>query len=835
MLRTTPALTDRRLIRLVRTALVAGLLAVAMAAAGLGTGPAPVRAAEPLTMEARILLQGQARVGSWIGIEVHIENEGPPVVGELRIVGGGTQGLTRIARAVEVPTQSSLTFLMFAEPQPFGRSLTVELVADGNRIASRDVAFQLSESNQLTIGIVAERPQGIAGALRGVGGVGNGKFGAGVPVIIALGLADLPERAEGWSGLDRLIWQDVDSTNLSSGQIAALKTWLAGGGRLIIVGGTAGARSLSAFPDEILPFIPVATIDAPPSAISGLVRGAPADAADVPALAGDLARGFALASVGGQAIAAEAPYGSGAVALIGVDPTASWLGESKSTEDLWQRLLPPRTGSSAVLADDSQLVSAVSQLPSLALPPIGGLLLLLGAYILLIGPINYLVLRRLDRREWAWVTMPVLIVVFAVGAYAFGSLLRGTDVLLNQIAIVRGAPGATEGEAQVYIGIFSPGRGTYDIDVPGGALLGSPIVGDFSGDGSPMDVLQGDPSRVRNLSVGFGSLRTIRAVTAVAVPLVEVDVRLENGKLVGTITNRSDIRLERPAIVLGGGVAVLDDLEPGATARIDVSTLDQQPGFALSDRIFGQNFGFGPTIDDATRTMLIRRSIVDQLTYDPQFGNTGSLNSETAVLLAWGTGALLDVRIAGETPDLTGTTLYYLPVRMDVTGTTTFTGSLIRGTVESVDALDFYRDPYSISLGPGSVTMAYRPIALDSAFRASKVEISMTFGGDQFDGIDGGPIEPLDAIPVVCPNPPAEPTAGCVLPIVDGAPEVDVFDLIAGEWRRLPHMTVGQFRTLRDPDRYVDPATGILLIRFVAEGQQHFGFGFQVRMTGDVS
>ena len=46
--------------------------------------------------------------------------------------------------------------------------------------------------------------------------------------------------------------------------------------------------------------------------------------------------------------------------------------------------------------------------------------MLLGAYILLIGPINYLVLRRLDRREWAWVTMPVLIVVFAVGAYGFG-------------------------------------------------------------------------------------------------------------------------------------------------------------------------------------------------------------------------------------------------------------------------------------------------------------------------------------------------------------------------------------------------------------------------------
>ena len=65
-------------------------------------------------------------------------------------------------------------------------------------------------------------------------------------------------------------------------------------------------------------------------------------------------------------------------------------------------------------------MGAVSNLPSLALPPIGGLLVLLFGYIVLIGPINYLVLRRLDRREWAWVTMPVLIVVFTVGAFGFG-------------------------------------------------------------------------------------------------------------------------------------------------------------------------------------------------------------------------------------------------------------------------------------------------------------------------------------------------------------------------------------------------------------------------------
>ena len=117
--------------------------------------------------------------------------------------------------------------------------------------------------------------------------------------------------------------------------------------------------------------------------------------------------------------------------------------------------------------------------------------------------------------------MPVLIVAFAAGAYGFGSLLRGSELIINEVAIVRGAPGATEGTAQVYLGVFSPSRGTYQLRVPGGALLSSPISGDFfGGDGTTaaLDVLQGDPARVRDLGVGFGSLRTVRAETAVSVP-----------------------------------------------------------------------------------------------------------------------------------------------------------------------------------------------------------------------------------------------------------------------------------------------------------------------------
>ena len=60
---------------------------------------------------------------------------------------------------------------------------------------------------------------------------------------------------------------------------------------------------------------------------------------------------------------------------------------------------------------------ALSTLPALDVPPAELLLVVIVAYILLIGPISYFVLRRIDRRELAWVTAPILVVVFTACSY----------------------------------------------------------------------------------------------------------------------------------------------------------------------------------------------------------------------------------------------------------------------------------------------------------------------------------------------------------------------------------------------------------------------------------
>lgn len=788
-------------------------------------GARPLLAAEGLTMEASALLDGHARIGSWMAIDIRVENDGPAVVGELRLAGGAS-GKTRFGTAVDLPTGSAKTYRLYAQPPAFGRDLTIDLVEGTTTVATTKATFAVHDATQMIIGIVAERPGEIVGGLDLPANQNNV-----APLTVALDIADLPERVEAWSTLDRLVWQDTDAAQLTPEQMAAMRGWVAGGGRLVIVGGTSGPSSLSAFPDLLLPYRPTATIDVAPASLGVVLGPLPETATDLPALSGDLLVGRALASSGGRVVVGERTYGSGAVTLVGFDPTADWIAESSAGEGLWRRLLPTRTSGGPVVGDDSQIVQAAGQLPSLALPPIGGLIALLAAYILLIGPVNYLVLRRLDRREWAWLTMPALIVAFAAGAYGFGSLLRGSDLIVNEVAIVRGAQGATDGTAQIYLGIFSPSRGTYQLRVPGGALLSAPVSGDFFGGDSTaatLDILQGDPARIRDLGVGFGSLRTVRAETAVQVPLVQADLRLDGGRLQGTVTNASQETLLKPAVVLGGTVATLKDLAPGESASVDVAMAPFQLGQQLSDKIVGPVFFGDPTqLGEEAARLYARSTIINQLTFDPNFGFTGQLPAEGPVVLAWADHELLPVEIEGQVPRRTGNVLFFLPADLTVSGTTTFRSDLLRSTVVRSDAAFFSKDPYSINFGRGSAEIAYRPVAFDGSIEATQLAFGLNYGDPGF-ALDPKRIEPLAAIPEPCES----GAAGC--DNFDGLPEVELFDLTDGSWKRLPHLEGGSHYAVKDPQRYVDPATGTVLIRFVNDNSDGVGFGFDLSITGDL-
>ena len=61
--------------------------------------------------------------------------------------------------------------------------------------------------------------------------------------------------------------------------------------------------------------------------------------------------------------------------------------------------------------------------------------LLVVAYLVLVGPVNYFVLRRLDMRALSIVTIPMLSAVFVLLNFAAGYLSRGVNTVGRRVTV----------------------------------------------------------------------------------------------------------------------------------------------------------------------------------------------------------------------------------------------------------------------------------------------------------------------------------------------------------------------------------------------------------------
>jgi hypothetical protein len=782
---------------------------------------APPAAAADLTIQARPLLGGHVKLGSWAAVSVTVRNDGPPVRGELRLE-GQRQGVTVYTVEVDLPTTSEKRFVLYGQPALLRSELQAVLVTGGRSIASATVKVTTHDSTRPIVAIVAERPERLAGDVRAAGAGGPN------PVdVISLRAADLPPRVEPWFALDQLIWQDVDASELSPDQVNALKSWVAAGGRLVVLGGTTGATSLGALPSEILPYRPNETVVASPGDVRALLGNVTLAGGTFPSMAGTLERGWALASSGSHVIAAEAPYGRGATTIIGLDPTQPEIAGSAAARALWRRTLSssrpevrPFTG-----LDDGSIAGALNQLPSVELPRVEQLFGLLAGYILLVGPLNYFVLRRLDRREWAWLTIPALVVVFAVGSYGLGRLLKGDDVIVNQLSIVRVGGGTSEGLAQTYIGVFSPTRQRFDIAVGGSPLVSSVVSNqDPAAVSQPLDVVGGDRTRVRGYQVGYGALRGFRAEAAVPAPLVESTLRFVGGRLTGEVRNRSTVPLEAAAIVFGNGVQVLGQIDPGEARSVDVAVSGEIVfGLSLPERLFGSDAfpepGSGAP-QAAERVRATRRELLRQVTATTKFDSrvlASGVGGDVPVLLAWQPQGILPVELAGQTSRNLGQTLYVASLAANLEGRTVLGASLIRSAVIATDAADAMEQGTGFAMSRGTLTVEYRPPAFRGRFDVSHLALGMVqdemFGGAGVGGVKPLPVQPPQERPNDMPLPgDADP---------QGLPAVQLFDRVTNRWVEFPPFELGRTYVIDFPGRYVD-TSGAFVVRFVMRGDKGY-------------
>ncbi|HYI23107.1 MAG TPA: hypothetical protein VEX62_10770 [Candidatus Limnocylindrales bacterium] len=771
------------------------------------------------------MLGDRYRPNTWAPVRVRLENDGPAVRGDVRISGGGQE--SAFSLPVELASGARQEHIMYALVGPLGGRFKVALVSGASELVTVDLRVGTIETTGASVYVIAERPEALVETVRELVTAGGSRD----PSIVSINADDLPSRAQALASADVIVWQDIDTSSLDAQRLDALRAWLATGGHLVVLGGSTGTATLTGFPEDMLPYRPERVADVPPSDLEAILGSLPADAGAAPAVVGTLVHGTSLASNADGVIAATSPYGQGSVALIGVDPTLPILADSTNVQAFWAVVLPS-TGARTdpVLGgNDDHLVLSLGNLPSVQVPQFEQLAILVVAYVVAVGPLNYLVLRRRNRREWAWLTMPATMLVFAVGAYAYGVSLRGGSVIVNELAVVHGAANADRGVSEIHVGLYSPTRATFDVRVAGDALLSSPVTTGWRGDiePQPMDVIEGDPSTLRNFGVGFGVQRSFRAEASVATPRIETDLTLTNEVAEGTVTNASDTALDHVSVIYGTSFQVIGPMAAGESRPVRVAVNRNPSGMYVAMQLFPDELAAGP---DAARSIAARRAVIQHLA-GASDNSTSAVFSTGPVVLAWRSGGILDIDTGTSVRHL-GETLYVLPARARATGPTVFSRGSIVSTVVDADAVESFEEGGFYSMGRGTVTAEYRPLGFDGTFDATGLSVRLgatrTTPAVQADELQPLPAEeqPDSDTPLASNPRPGEGPAN--------VPRVQLFDRIAQEWIEFTPLDLSRTYRIPDPERYVD-SSGSLLVRFVVRPSGVFTeFTFDPRLEGTI-
>ncbi len=583
---------------------------IAILAATLMMGGVPVHAQQqnPITLDVRAGFGGYIQQGTWSPITILASNTGDDVRGDLRIEAESLSGgKTIYTEPLDLPRGSRKQITLYpSDLSSFSNEIEVIFASGPRTIASQKVKVQFIGPQNLLIGLWSDSPATLAS-------LGDVRSSAGKAATAQLTETDLPAVGEGWSALDVLVIADADTGKLTPDQRAALTYWVAQGGRLIVCGGTSYQRTLAGLGD-ISPVTPDSTVNAaldPLAAAVGKALGQ--QSSEAPIAVGKLSADSQVLLKGSDApLIAWRKVGYGRIDFLAADPGLEPLRSWPDMKDLWTLILAdgdPRPGWGYGFGTNWEPArNAIAAVPGVTLPSVIALCGFLALYVVLIGPVNYLVLLRLKRRELAWFTIPALVILFSAVAYLTGFQIRGTQVILHRLAVIQSWPGSDTAKVDALLGVWSPSRTRYDIQLEPGYLarsmprdLGSALttINDTT-------IEEGPTVTLRGVQVDIGSVQPFVIEGLTAAPKIQGTLELtpaEQGlRLKGDILNSSTISLTRVTLVALATAVKLDDLPAGGVARIDTvistgyaspaggSGLDPYPGGALAP---GYSYGYG--------------------------------------------------------------------------------------------------------------------------------------------------------------------------------------------------------------------------------------------------
>jgi hypothetical protein len=703
--------------------------------------------------------EGLFRSEKWVPLLITIGNSGPDVSGELRVTASGTAGLTASAykTTIDLPTNSSKQVFLYITLEYIAQNVKVELANDSGIITDVTRPVKPIAPYDVLFALITESPRGTID-LKSV------HIGAGDSQQVNWRLENIPRNVEGLSALDVLILSDVDTGNLSVEQRRAIDGWVLAGGHLVVTGGPNWQKTQAGVID-LLPLKPTTTTTLASLPSTAKYSGRPSDTLTVPAGSPIIVAQGAL-SPDAQVLVQESnvpvlvrrKHGSGTVDYMTTDPANEPYQSWKNRGSFWFSVFTS-TGQqptwSEGIAQSGQAVVAANYIKGLRLPDVIQLGLFLFLYIIVIGPLNYLILKRLGRRELAWLTIPIVIFACSTTAYLTGFSLRGAQATINRMALVQVWPDSERAHVSGILGVLAPRRAIYTLTVPNAMTVRLLEPDSVTGvNTANFTIYEDNDYSVRDFPVdaGLTAAFAVSGITQTTPIEGTATIRFNNRnggapRVEGKVKNTTNMILNNAVVLATNGSFPMGTLQPGEEKSFSFNlnintTQSQSPPLTLGNALragyssgmlyggggypYGQertvqdimgnkfnsyrgyNFGYGDTPEqqEDRRRQAFVQSLIS--TYEPSGGR-----GDKVFLAAWVESSPITMDLKGAPFTTEDTTLYMYGLKVNITEDdteVTLPNAFLTWT--SVDSSS-RRDvaPYNLSLQAGDrVVFRYAPL-----------------------------------------------------------------------------------------------------------------------------
>lgn len=444
---------------------------------------------------------------------------------------------------------------------------------------------------------------------------------------------ELPDRWYGYESVDAVILTTGGTFNNSLVQHLArdpvkrdaLEQWVLQGGHLIVSVGSNASMVASAADFPLEPLLPAKVDRAGPNKeerLDGLrdflqtlpsnvrksdgeVRGPVAPYARLEAKPGTSMFTAAMVSdYTKRPLIVRAPYGLGKVTLIGFDTNSEAFQTWSSKYDFWGAVFEARTITTGQQyqynynygrQDASlELANRIEEFGDVPVISFAVVAFFIAVYIILIGPVDYFVLKKVFKRlEYTWFTFPTVVLVVSLAAYFGAYYLKGDKLRINKVDVVE--LDLTHGRAsgETWLAVFSPRLLNYNVDlVPQGVTppTGTPAVtmswlGRFGSGARTLGQAQGglfersynytaDADGIRSLPIQVWSQKSLEArwVANLDRNQMPVESQLVKGKtgLKGTIKSKLPKPLHGAKLLFTDKVWTIGTMEPDKAYDLDM-------------------------------------------------------------------------------------------------------------------------------------------------------------------------------------------------------------------------------------------------------------------------